>query len=1347
MIFRTAAHKAKLVVALPAVLLAVLAAAPSASGQVVISQVYGGGNNLGATFQNDFVELFNRGSVDQPLTGWSLQYASTMGTSWTNSTPLSGTIPAGRYFLVRLAGGTTNGAPLPDADLTNTAVNMSGTAGKVVLLSSTSAPPSGTVCPTADVVDLVGYGPGTNCAETAPTTANLTNATAAIRNGAGCTDTNNNAADFTNGTPTPRNSFSTPNPCFTDVAPTVSSTTPTGGTTGVALDVNLSITFSEPVNVTGTWFTISCSTSGAHAAAASGGPTTFSLDPGTDFVNDETCTVTIDDAGVADQDLADPPDALAADHVFTFTTARLVDDAPTVSSTSPANGATGVALAANVSVTFSEAVNATTASFSIACTVSGAHPFALSGGPTTWTLNPSTDFADSERCTITVDDAGITDQDATDPPDNLAADYVFIFDTLAPIPIGTVQGPVGDSTDGATHRSPFAPAPTGADPCATNASGDTVMIQGVIYEKTLARTSSGGSQYGFFIQNTAATRDADPNTSDGIFVFMGGFTDLIGGYVPQVGDEVVLTGRATEFFCLSQLASARLVRVVRSGVAIDAEVLPFVANPPDDSEEAERYWERREAMRGAVAPGSIVVGRRQVFGPATTMDAEIAVIHPMHPVALRANPYARRTYRDPHPMDNRPDVLFDDGNGFRIIVGSMGIKAAANDNRALIAPARTYDTISGTPTGGVYFAFGKYVLQPSAQVALTPGPDPAGNAPPTPPVRPEEYAIADYNVENLYDFRDDPFDGCDYAGNPGCPGVSPPFDYVPSGQLVYEARLREIAAQIVDDLHAPEILLIQEAEDQDICTVAAGSLSCGATNNADGRPDTLQELALAIAARGGPAYQAAYDRDGADARGIVSAFLYRTDRVELVAPPTGDPVLGSSPAVVYRGTPLAYNTQVQNPKVLNAVRPADVDTSTGVDGPNVFTRPPQIGLFRVWEQPGRTGNSLELYALSNHFSSGPDTRVGQRREQGRYAAAIAAAIQGARPAMRILIGGDFNVFPRPDDPFRPGHPLYPSDQLAALYEQGLVNLWEVMAAEVPASAYSYVFDHQAQTLDHHFVSQTLRNELRQARMAHVNADFPTEFDSPGARGLSDHDPSVLRFAAPAALAGVGIAKIASSDRVAEGSVVTYTVTVTNAGPSTATGVTVTDPLPAGLAYVNASASQGSCVAGPPVVCSLGPLASGASAQIVIDARATQAGSVTNTAEVRATQADPSAGDNTASVTTSVEQAPVEPPVVRECRVTAAPGIVRAARRVSVRVSVARLGPREPVASAVVRLRGAGVNATARTGSGGSARVWIRPTRAGFVRVTAPELAQCSASIRVRPRVRQGIGPGLTGRPG
>jgi hypothetical protein len=337
--------------------------------------------------------------------------------------------------------------------------------------------------------------------------------------------------------------------------------------------------------------------------------------------------------------------------------------------------------------------------------------------------------------------------------------------------------------------------------------------------------------------------------------------------------------------------------------------------------------------------------------------------------------------------------------------------------------------------------------------------------------------------------------------------VNPPFDYVPASQAAYQTRLGQIAAQIVDELHSPDLILVQEAEDQDICT-DAGGFTCGLTDDADGRPDTLQELAAAIASLGGPAYQAAYDRDGADDRGIVSAFLYRTDRVDLLPASADDPVLGSAPTVDYRTAGFAYNADVQNPKVLNAPLPADVDRSTGTDGNNVFTRPAQVGLFRLWRDGIGTSVFVDVYALSNHFSSTPNARVGQRTEQALYNAAIVDALQAADPESLVIVGGDMNVYPRPDDPFIPGHPLYPSDQLGPLYDQGLVNLWDTLVAEVAASAYSYVFEGQAQTLDQLFLTPSLLDELVTVRAAHINSDWPSDFEGDGARGTSDHDPQV-----------------------------------------------------------------------------------------------------------------------------------------------------------------------------------------------------------------------------------------------
>jgi predicted extracellular nuclease len=69
----------------------------------------------------------------------------------------------------------------------------------------------------------------------------------------------------------------------------------------------------------------------------------------------------------------------------------------------------------------------------------------------------------------------------------------------------------------------------------------------------------------------------------------------------------------------------------------------------------------------------------------------------------------------------------------------------------------------------------------------------------------------------------------------------------------------------------------------------------------------------------------------------------------------------------------------------------------------------------------------------------------------------------------------------------------------------------VLITEVPAGAYSYVFEGQAQTLDQLFVTPALHSELAGVRIAHINADWPADFDGDGPRGTSDHDPPVARF--------------------------------------------------------------------------------------------------------------------------------------------------------------------------------------------------------------------------------------------
>ncbi len=101
---------------------------------IVISQIYGGGGNSGASLRNDFVELFNRGAESVDLTGWTVQYASARGSSW-DRTALSGVLAPGQYYLVQEARGSggTQGLPAPDA---SGSIALSATSGKVALVSS-----------------------------------------------------------------------------------------------------------------------------------------------------------------------------------------------------------------------------------------------------------------------------------------------------------------------------------------------------------------------------------------------------------------------------------------------------------------------------------------------------------------------------------------------------------------------------------------------------------------------------------------------------------------------------------------------------------------------------------------------------------------------------------------------------------------------------------------------------------------------------------------------------------------------------------------------------------------------------------------------------------------------------------------------------------------------------------------------------------------------------------------------------------------------------------------------------------------------------------------------------------
>ncbi|MGW3821686.1 endonuclease/exonuclease/phosphatase family protein [Streptomyces sp. NPDC005071] len=180
-------------------------AAPSSTA--VISEVYGGGGNSGATLTRDFIELANAGSSAYDLSGFSVQYlpgSPSAGSLWQVSA-LTGSVASGGRYLVAQAAGTGGTVALPTPDATGT-VAMSATSGTVALVSGTTPLTCKTAADCAAdtrIVDLVGYGSAVVREGSGPVTG--TSATASVARAASLADTDDNAADLSAGAPTPVN--------------------------------------------------------------------------------------------------------------------------------------------------------------------------------------------------------------------------------------------------------------------------------------------------------------------------------------------------------------------------------------------------------------------------------------------------------------------------------------------------------------------------------------------------------------------------------------------------------------------------------------------------------------------------------------------------------------------------------------------------------------------------------------------------------------------------------------------------------------------------------------------------------------------------------------------------------------------------------------------------------------------------------------------------------------------------------------------------------------------------------------------------------------------------------------
>ena len=576
-----------------------------AANPLRISQVYGGGGDSGATYTNDFIEIFNSSNSAFDLTGWSVQFTTSTGSIW-QITPLTGTIPASGYYLIQEGAGGGGTTPLPTPDEIGS-IYLVPSNFKVALVDSTTAL-SGT-CPTG-VVDFVGTGTAA-CFEGTAAAPNPSITLAIVRKEGGCTDTDNNSADFDALAPTPRNSASSTNSCGpAEIIPTelFFSEYIEGSSNNKALEIyngtgapvdltdykvelysNGSTTPGNQLTLEGSLpsgdvYVIANEAANAAILAVADITSTVTyyngddalilrkistntvidsigqvgIDPGTKWGTEPVTTVehtltrkeTICEGDSNGYDSFDPAlewDGYAQDdftHIGSHVTNCLPppEEAPEVLSTTPANNGSAQTTD-DIIITFSEPVTVVAPWFSISCGTSGTHTAAVADADPIFTLNPDPDFVVGETCTVTIDHTKVYDDDNIDEEiaNYMLADYTFSF-TVVP-GCGDAYTPIYE-IQGTGETSPLV--------------NQNVTTEGVVVGDFQV-TSDLGGKAGYYIQEPDA--DADPLTSNGIFVY--NTTTAV-----NVGDRVRVQGKAVEYYGITEISPVTQVLICSTGNTI-----------------------------------------------------------------------------------------------------------------------------------------------------------------------------------------------------------------------------------------------------------------------------------------------------------------------------------------------------------------------------------------------------------------------------------------------------------------------------------------------------------------------------------------------------------------------------------------------------------------------------------------------------------------------------------------------------------------------------------------------------------------------------------------------------------
>jgi Big-like domain-containing protein/thrombospondin type 3 repeat protein len=734
---------------------------PGLSSTIFINEIHY--DNTG-TDTGEFIEVAGPAGTD--LTGWRIELYNGSGGARYDNDLLSGTIPSqqGGYGTVSISypvDGIQNGSPDGIA-----LVNPSNVVVQFLCYEGTFTASNLTAS-------------GLTCTDIGVSEVNTTPIGQSLQlQGTGTT-----YGDFTWAAPS-ANTKNAPNTgqTFTggggDAAPTVSSTIPTNGATGVSPSSNISITFSESVNASASAFSLECPAGTPKTFSQSASPaTTFTLDPTADLPFSTICTVTVVANQITDADANDPPDQMAANFVFSFTVAdppvasnviinEIDSDTPTTDVAEFVElydgGVGNTSLTGLVVVFYNGSNDLSYASFDLDGFSTDANGYFVLGN----TLVPGRDFVFADGLlqngqdavalyqangsnfppntpvtTSSLIDAVVYDTDDADDPGLLVllnSGEPQVNENGGGDAAGQSIGRCPNGGGGARNTNTYiarTPTPDGANNCPVppvmraiheiQSSGATspfvgtsVITPGIV----TARKSNG-----FFMQDPNV--DADPNTSEGIFVFVGATPTV------AVGNAVSVTGTVTEFFNLTQISSSP------SNVTVTLAVNPLPApivltttilNPAGPVDQLERF----EGMR-MHADTLVSVAPTNNFGETfTVLDG---VQRPLREPGIEISLPV-----PPDPTSGVPDCCIPrwDENPERIMIDSDGLIGSA------VISVTSNVTISNV-TGPLDFSFSDYKVLPETAPSTTAN----MSAVPVPTPTAAEFTVAGYNIEN---FNGDP---------------------------------------------------------------------------------------------------------------------------------------------------------------------------------------------------------------------------------------------------------------------------------------------------------------------------------------------------------------------------------------------------------------------------------------------------------------------------------------------------------------------------------------------------------------------------------------------------------------